>query len=133
MLFLGYFFGKFHQKRDVPTAYWRWLQEELRAGGLELAVVIVPSAYRVYRPFLVEPKPAPEAVDDYPGRVEAELRRAGIPALNLTASLQAAAAKRLPEGAYLYWRDDIHWNAQGTEVAAAAIRDGLSDRLRCRP
>ncbi len=134
MLFLRYFFGKFHQKREVPTAYWAWLQRELRAGGLELAVVIVPSGYRVYRPFLVEPRPAPEgAVDDYPGRVEEELRRAGIPALNLTATLSASAARRLREGGYLYWRDDIHWNAQGTEVAAAAIRDGLRDQLRCRP
>ena len=134
MLFLHYFFGKFHQKREVPTAYWTWLQKELRAGGLELAVVIVPSAYRVYRPFLVEPKATPgEAVDDYPARVEDELRRAGIPALNLTASLSAEAATRLPEGAYLYWRDDIHWNAQGTAVAAAAIHEGLRDQWRCRP
>ena len=133
MLFLGYFFGKFHQKREVPTAYWAWLQKELRAGGLELAVVIVPSAYRVYRPFLVEPKPGPEAVDDYPGRVEEELRRAGIPALNLTPALSVSAARRLPERGYLYWRDDIHWNAEGTEVAASAIRDGLRDQLRCRP
>ena len=133
MLFLSYFFGKFHQKREVPTAYWTWLQKELRAGGLELAVVIVPSGYRVYRPFLVEPKPKPgEAVDDYPGRVEDDLRRAGIPALNLTAPLSAAAAKGLQEKQYLYWRDDIHWNVQGTEVAAQAIRDGLRDQLRCR-
>ena len=134
MLFLGYFFGKFHEKREAPTAYWTWLQKELRAGGLELAVVIVPSAYRVYRPFLAEPKPAPEgAVDDYPGRVEDELRRTGIPAVNLTASLSAAASQRLQEGEYLYWRDDIHWNAEGTEVAASAIREGLRDQLRCRP
>jgi hypothetical protein len=133
MLFLSYFFGKFHQKREVPTAYWTWLQKELRAGGLELAVVIVPSGYRVYRPFLVEPKPKPgEAVDDYPGRVEDDLRRSGIPALNLTAPLSAAAAKGLQEKQYLYWRDDIHWNVQGTEVAAQAIRDGLRDQLRCR-
>ena len=41
------------------------------------------------------------------------------------------AAKGLQERQYLYWRDDIHWNVQGTEVAAAAIRDGLRDRLRC--
>ena len=134
MLFMGYFFGKFHQKREVPTAYWTWLQKELRVGGLELAVVIVPSGYRVYRPFLVEPKSSPdESVDDYPGRVEDELRRAGIPALNLTTTLSAAAAKGLPERQYLYWRDDIHWNAPGTAVAAEAIREGLRDQLRCRP
>ena len=82
----------------------------------------------------MEPKSSPdESVDDYPGRVEDELRRAGIPALNLTASLSAAAAKGLQERQYLYWRDDIHWNGEGTEVAASAIRDGLGDQLRCRP
>jgi acetyltransferase AlgX (SGNH hydrolase-like protein) len=132
MLFLAYFVGKLQAPRDVPTAYWTWLRSELRRGGLELVVVIVPGKYRVYRPFLVEPMPTPAAAaDDYTDRVQVELRRAGIPVIDLTPALSAAAARDLRTRLYLYWRDDIHWNARGTEVAAAAIRDGLGDRLRC--
>ncbi len=132
ILFLAYFVGKFQAPRQAPTAYWMWLQSELRKGGLDLVVVIVPSKYRVYRPFLAEPPPTPAAAaDDYTNRVQGELRRAGIPVIDLTPSLSAAAASDLRQNLYLYWRDDIHWNPRGTEVAAAAIREGLGERLHC--
>jgi hypothetical protein len=132
ILFLSYFVGKFQAPREAPTAYWTWLQRELRKGGLDLVVVIVPSKYRVYRPFLAEPPPSPAAAaDDYTDRVRDELRLAGIPVIDLTPALSAAAARDLQENRYLYWRDDIHWNPRGTDMAAAAIRDGLGDRLRC--
>jgi hypothetical protein len=133
MLFRKTWVDRYYEKRAVPISYWKWLQQELKKGGLEFVVVIVPSKYRVYRPFLVEPRGFPRGAGDYVDRVEDELRKAGIPALNLTGVISAAAAKHLPEGEYLYWRDDLHWNAQGNEVAAAAIRDGLRDRLRCEP
>jgi SGNH hydrolase-like domain, acetyltransferase AlgX len=132
ILFLAYFVGKFQAPREAPMAYWLWLQRELRKGGLDLVVVVVPSKYRVYRRFLAEPPPTPAAaVDDYTDRVREELRRAGIPVIDLTPALSAAAARDLRKNLYLYWRDDIHWNPRGTEVAAAAIREGLGDRLRC--
>jgi len=121
------------RKKAVPLAYWKWLQEELEAGGLQLVVVITPSKYRVYRRFVVEPRGLPEGAGDYVDRAEAELRAAGIPVINLTATISASAAQHLKEGSYLYWRDDVHWNAHGIEIGAAAIHEGLVDYLRCSP
>jgi len=133
MLFRKSSVDGFYRKKAVPVAYWKWLQEELEAGGLQLVVVITPSKYRVYRPFVVEPRGLPEGASDYVDRAEAEVRAAGIPVINLTAPISASAAQHLQEGSYLYWRDDVHWNAQGIEVGAEAIREGLQDYLRCSP
>ena len=125
VLFLPAGIEKFESRRPATIAYWEWMQQELRRGGLELFVVLVPSKYTVYRPFLTDPPPAPEGAGDYLDRVEARLRGSGVPVLNLTRPLTAGASDALERREYLYWRDDIHWTPLGAETAARALAASL--------
>jgi len=59
----------------------------------------------------------------YLNRLERALRAMGVPVLNLTPLLSAEAARQLKHGRYLYWPDDVHWNARGIALAAAAIQE----------
>ena len=123
MLFLASFVTNFHSRREVAVDYWRWLRDELRKARFDLLVVLVPGKYTVYRPFLVHQRPVGPGAGDYLDRLEHELQARGISVLNLTPVLSAEAARYLKRGEYLYWLDDIHWNARGIDVAAAAIRE----------
>jgi len=123
MLFLRAFVNDFHRRREVAADYWRWLRDELREARFDLLVVLVPGKYTVYRPFLVHPRPVTQGTGDYLDRLERELRAVGVPVLNLTPFFSAEAARARAGGEYLYWLDDIHWNARGIALAAAAIRD----------
>jgi hypothetical protein len=122
MLFRASAVDTFYRRREVATDYWLWLRDELQKAHLDLWVVIVPSKYRVYRPFLVDHRPAEPGPGTYLDRLERALRVAGIPVLNLTTFLSDEAARHLKRGEYLYWLDDIHWNARGIALTAAAIR-----------
>jgi SGNH hydrolase-like domain, acetyltransferase AlgX len=125
MLFLPSGIEKFNGRRPPLITYWEWMQRELRRGGLELFVVLVPSKYTVYRRFLADARPAPEGAGDYLDRVEARLRRAGIPVVNLTRPLSDGAGETLESREYLYWLDDLHWTPKGARVATLAVGDAL--------
>ena len=123
ILFLAAFVNRFHRRREVASDYWRWLHNELREARFDLLVVLVPGKYRVYRPLLVNPRPVGQGEGDYLERLEHDLRAAGIAVLNLGPVLEAEAARALRHGEYLYWLDDIHWNARGIALAAKAVRE----------
>jgi hypothetical protein len=107
---------------EAPAAaYLVWLAGELRRDGLDLLVVLLPTAYTVHRPLLAPPEPPGPAGPPYLARLEARLRAAGVPVVNLTGPLVAQAARDLERGEYLYWRDDHHWNARGIALAAGEI------------
>lgn len=125
ILFRASWMNTIYRRHEVDRAYWTWLRENMRRAGLDLWIVLVPSKYTVYRPYLTNQEPA-EPVPTYLDRVEREIRLEGVPVLNLTPLFRAQAARALAHGKpdrYLYWLDDIHWNARGIELAAAAIRD----------
>jgi hypothetical protein len=111
------------QPRGVALDYWRWLRDDLQQAQLDLLVVLVPSKYRVYRPFVADPGLVRRAPDDSWDQFAGDLRAAGMSVLDLTPVLSVAAARSLEHGEYLYWLDDIHWNARGIAAAAAVIQD----------
>jgi hypothetical protein len=90
---------------EASRRYWTWMRRELRRGGLDLFVVLVPSKYTVYRP-LLEGEGAPSGSGGRLDRLERALRGAGIPVLNLTNVLRGEAERALARGEYIYWRDD---------------------------
>ena len=51
------------------------------------------------------------------GTVEAGLKEAGVPVVNLMPVFQAATAR----GTRLYWRDYTHWNDAGIRLAAEEL------------
>jgi hypothetical protein len=117
-------------RREATAAYWSWLQRGLRAEQLCLLVVLVPSKYRAYRPFLGDSAPGADP-PDFPGELERRLRAAGVPTVNLTPAMSEGAARDLDRHEYLYYRDDIHWNRRGTELASRVIRSSIGQPAEC--
>src|SRR5437588_8061966 len=95
MLFQSSEVNNFYRRREVRLDYWKWLWDTLQPAGFDLLVVLVPSKYTVYRPFLVDQPAGGGAGADYLDRLERDLRAAGIPTLNLTPFLSAEAARYL--------------------------------------
>jgi hypothetical protein len=105
-------------------AFWRHLDARLKARGLRLLVVLVPTSYTVYAPLLARPPVSP-AGPAYLDRLEAATRAAGVDVVNLGPILARAAREGLDRHHYVFWRDDTHWNADGVALAARAIADHL--------
>src|SRR5262249_61448240 len=94
------------RRREVAVDYWKWLRAELGRARFELMVCLVPGKYTLDRPFLVDQRPTGQRTGDYLGRLERELRAAGVPVLNLAPYFAAEAARLLERHEYLYWLDD---------------------------
>ena len=85
-------------------------------------VFFVPTKLRVYafalgaavQERLPWPAPGLQALED-------AFAPHGIPVLDLSEPLVAAAERGLPRGEYVYWRDDTHWNGRGMRAVAPAI------------
>jgi len=91
-------------------------------NGAHLLLAFTPTKFRVYRDFCEFPADAYGRIwqpNDLPARLEEWAAAQGIAYLDLTASLQEAAA----QGELVYFPDDGHWNATGHEVVAEAVAD----------
>lgn len=94
------------------------MKAALQERGIRFLVVPVPdkeSVYDRYLPGKVRPR--------FLERLEPHLRAEGIEAVDLLEPFRKAAGKK---GALLYHRDDTHWNAQGTRMAAEELSRHLS-------
>jgi lysophospholipase L1-like esterase len=92
--------------------------------GADLLVVFVPRKLRVYQGFL---RAAPDAFahrwppNNLPDVVAAYCQQNGIAFLDSTLALRNAVAA----GVSVYLPDDVHWNAAGHRVVAAAVADRI--------
>jgi len=130
MLFLADERAEYHTRRSERAAvrYYRWLASRLRLEGYRLLVVLVPVKYTVYGPLLERGDAGPDESAAYLDRLRRGLSAVGVPAVDLTAPLRAAAAAALERGDYVFYPDDTHWNAAGVVVAATAVRRFVIDR-----
>ena len=126
MLFLADERAEYHTRRSQRDAvrYYRWLASRLRLEGYTLLVVLVPVKYTVYAPLLERGEAGRDESAAYLDRLRQGLAAVGVPAVDLTAPLRAAAAAALERGDYVYYPDDTHWNAAGVVVAATAVHRG---------
>ncbi len=103
------------------SEYFRSLNKELWQRNFRLVVILVPSKYTVYQPFLKD------AVETNKSRqfeeLKADLR--DLTVVNTTPAMKKAAADALANGELLYWRDDTHWNSDGVRVAVAEVEKSL--------
>ena len=123
MLFFRPDVDQFHEAREIEQTvdYLVGLTDRIRESRLDVAVVLAPSKYTVYYPFLAGPRVAPGDARHPLARVEAMLRRGGVAALDLTPVFRREAEAGLAAKSYLYWLDDTHWNRQGIRLAAELI------------
>ena len=87
-------------------------------------IFFIPTKYRVYAQWL----PAGTLPNEQWQYLQRAAQQAGIPVHDLTPALQAEAARLLPQGQYVYWRDDTHWNCNGMRAAAAEVARVLESR-----
>lgn len=103
------------------------LHDVLKTRGIELVVMLIPEKEQIYRECL----PAKHHVDDDSsaqsvlGQVEQDLRRLGIPVINLLPEFR----RETENGNRLYWRDDTHWNNEGIDVAVRLAALSLNSFL----
>lgn len=109
--------------------YFTWLQRRMSREGIALLVVLAPRKHTVYGPLVQDPVAASDSGAQSLARIATGLTTAGVPVVDLTPVLRAAAADALAQGRYLYFLDDTHWNAAGIEAAARAIAPELRRRL----
>jgi hypothetical protein len=119
---MGFFsaeFEKFGKKRPTPPDYFVGLQAAVRATGNEMIVLMVPDKLNVYYP-LVKGFAQPGEYSTL-NVLAQNLRKNGVPALDLTPIFRQQAADALRNGQYLYWLDDTHWSPLGVRIAAGEI------------
>jgi hypothetical protein len=101
-------------------------EQVLRRTG---CVFFIPEKYRVYKEYINDrralPQPPPSLL-----ALKAFYEPHGVPVVDLTPALSAAARTLLVQDQYVFWRDDTHWNANGMRAVAPVVRDCLQERLR---
>lgn len=87
-------------------------------------VVFIPDKYRIYGP-LVDGAVDTAFPDAQWQHLERVASAAGIVAVNATQALFERAVELLPEGRTVFWRDDTHWNTEGSAVGAKVVATAL--------
>jgi hypothetical protein len=128
MLFLDVDVQSFYRPLHDSGTYLSEISALVHATGNELLVLLVPEKYNVYYPLLSEKGKSPPQDELRLDHLEKDLRRLGIPVLNLTSQLRSQAAEGLQRREYNFWIDDTHWNRLGIQTAATAILRTWSDR-----
>ncbi|MBM4298691.1 MAG: hypothetical protein FJ143_13215, partial [Deltaproteobacteria bacterium] len=121
MLFYPPDLNDYRRPRDLQVHGVKQLAERLASHRLRLVAVLTPDKYTVYEPLLKDADHRGRTEGNYLDRVEAALREADIPVINLTGFLQQKARELYARNTYIYWHDDVHWNALGIEIAAQEI------------
>jgi hypothetical protein len=113
--------------RPAPTTiaaaerYFTWLERRLRRDGVRLLVVLAPRKYTVYGPLVDGGIGDVDTGARLLTRIAQRLTDRGVPVVDLTPALRAAARDSLAAGRYVYFLDDTHWNARGIAVAADTV------------
>jgi len=113
---------------EIVEQSWTAAQALCSGGGVGFGLVYVPTKFRVFESacqigsdtLLAGWKP-----HDLPERIARFANDSGIPFLDLSPILQAAAA----DGIASHFPDDGHWNAEGHRLAAHAIADFVRQRF----
>jgi len=96
----------------------------LRANGIALRLVFVPSKFRVYRDRCQFPSGSPcgsWSLWDLEARFQEFCSKEGLTLLDLTGPMRAAAGR----GEILYAPEDSHWNAEGHRFVAGLLASAL--------
>jgi hypothetical protein len=110
-------------RRSVDVSGFQEFAAELQKRNLRLVVLLVPNKYTVYGPLLKDDDALEGETPLFLNEVEKALREASIPVVNLVNLFRQKAQEDYKRHVYIYWRDDIHWNSRGVELAAEEISE----------
>ncbi|MDQ3208749.1 MAG: hypothetical protein M3Q37_09110 [Gemmatimonadota bacterium] len=133
ILFRGYELSPARNPRDHETVeataeYLAWWRDQLAARGIATHVLLVPTRYTTYGPWLERgsAQTAVRQAADNLYYLESELAERGIPTVNALTIFRETAAEDLRTGRLPVYREDNHWNASGVERVAAALAGALA-------
>jgi len=109
----------------------QWVRE-LEARGLQTHVLLLPTRFTVYGPWLALGELQAgvfQAVQDFHG-LEAALRDRNVSTINGLRVFQATAETDLRTGKLPFYREDNHWTPEGVERIARVLADSLSPANR---
>jgi len=113
---------------DITADTVKHLTADLAPLGYRLAVVLLPNAYSVYYPLVMNHE-TPDASEDYMNRLYIRMVGDKVPVLNLLPILRSAARAELSEDRLIYYPDDAHWNPRGSDIAARAAAPWIDSLL----
>lgn len=84
-------------------------------------IFFIPAKWRVYAPLIGEatlPMPNPQLAF-------LKAHAGDVPVTDLTPAIRSEAKRLLPQGEYVWYVDDTHWNANGIKAASEAVAKAL--------
>lgn len=118
---------------DLDDRVLRFSQALKQMKDMVVHIFFIPDKYRVYYPFLRQGAYAAALPNKQWEYLTWAAGQAGIPVTDLTGPLREEASRLLPEGRYVFWRDDTHWNCEGMAVAALEVFRVLGQPGPLRP
>jgi hypothetical protein len=103
--------------------YFEWWRDALAARGIEAVVLILPTRYTVYAPFLevgILKRQASDAAR-YLHHLSEELTVRGIRHVDATPVFRERVPEELRQGQLSFYREDNHWTELGVEHVARAL------------
>lgn len=119
------------QTTEVIRATSQYLEawtRELQARGIQTWVLLLPTRFTLYGPWLVPPEQRAgvlRAVSDFQ-MLEAELKKQGLRTINGLEVFRQTAAEELASGNLPFYREDNHWTPAGVERIAHVLTDSLN-------
>jgi len=92
-------------------------EQFLRRTG---CVFFIPEKYRVYKEYISDGRALPQPQRSLLA-LKAFYEPHGVPVVDLTPVLSAAARSLLAQDQYVFWRDDSHWNGNGMRAVAPVV------------
>ncbi|MGZ8397880.1 MAG: alginate O-acetyltransferase AlgX-related protein [Gemmatimonadales bacterium] len=107
--------------------YAAWWRDELASRGIDTWVLLLPSRYTVYGPWLEsgEARKSIIGIEEYIYELDRQIRGRGIRTLNALPIYRASVEEQLKTGELLFYREDNHWNPRGVELIAGVLSDSI--------
>jgi hypothetical protein len=114
---------------QATADYFAWWRGALARRGIESYVLLVPTRYTLYGPWIEggrERATAMRAAAELDA-LETALGARGIRAINALPALRRGVEEEVRTGRLSFYREDNHWNARGVESVARAVAAVLGE------
>ena len=119
--------GRTSKDAERLARYAAWWRDELARRGLDTWVLLLPSRYTVYGPWLEsgQARKSVVRIEEYIHELNRRIRGHGIPTLNALPIYRASVEEQLETGELLFYREDNHWNPRGVRLIAEILSDSI--------